>query len=296
MRKVLVLKNPEAGNHDSQLLKHSLRKHLTGETTSYQVHNITPGDRIEEVVREHIERGINLCVAAGGDGTIAAVAGGLIGTEIPLGIIPLGTGNMFAREVKIPLDIERATGIIAGVHRFKMVDAMQLEDRIFVLSMGVGISSLAIRDLTRKEKKLFGILSYVGSALKQVIKFRPHHFKLTIDGDFMEVSSPDVSVSNAGIIAEMILPKSPPIEIDDGALDVIYVKADSTKDYPTLIMNVLGRKPPQSSIRWIRARERVTIDAEKPIKVQADGEIVGETPITVKVIPAAFRLIVPPEK
>lgn len=295
MKKILVLKNPEAGGHNSDVLRRSLRKYFTGEATSCQVHNISPDDSIEEVVRDHIEGGINLCIAAGGDGTIAAAAGGLIGTEIPLGIIPLGTGNMFAREVKIPLDIERATGIIVGPHRFRMIDAMQLENRIFVLSMGAGISSLAVRDLTRKEKKLFGILAYVGSALKQVITFRPHHFKLTVDGEFMEVSSPDVSVSNAGIISEMILPKSPPIEIDDGALDVIYVKADSIKDYPTLVLNVLGRKPPQSSIRWIRAKERVTIDAEKPIKVQADGEIVGETPVTVKIIPAAFRLIVPPE-
>ena len=91
----------------------------------------------------------------------------------------------------------------------------------------------------------------------------------------------------------MILPKSLDIRVDDGAVDVCYIKANSIRDYPSLIMNVLGRKPLESSIRCIKAREKVVIDAEKKITVQADGEVMGETPITVKVIPGAFTVIVP---
>ncbi len=293
MRRILVLRNPEAGSHNSSLLEKKLERHLTGEDTLYEIHTTRSSDYVKEIVKKHLESGFNLFIAAGGDGTVAAVAGGLLGSDIPLGIIPLGTGNMLARELKIPLGIERATRLIAGSHRLRTIDAMELGGSIFLLNIGAGISSLAVKDLSRKEKRIFGLLAYVGSAIKQIVKFKPHRFSVTVDGEPMRIRSPEVSISNGGIISNMILPRPPEIEIDDGALDVIYIKADSIRDYPALFLNVLGRKPPESSIRCVRARKRITIDAEKPIAVQADGEIVGETPISVGVLPAAFRVIVP---
>jgi len=293
MRRILVLRNPEAGSHNSFLLRKKLDRYLTGGQTHYEIHTIRSSDNLKEIVKGRLESGYNLFIAAGGDGTVAAAAGGLVGSEIPLGIIPLGTGNMLARELKIPLSIERATRLIAGSHRVRTIDAMELGGRIFLLNIGAGISSLAVKNLSRKEKRIFGLLAYVGSALKQIVKFRPHRFSVTVDGKAMSIRSPEVSISNGGIISDMILPKPPEIEIDDGALDVIYIKADSIRDYPTLFLNVLGRKPPEDSIRCVRATRRITIDAEKPITVQADGELVGETPISVKVLPAAFRVIVP---
>ncbi len=292
MNKILVLKNPELTARKSEEMHRNL-KEFFGEEALLNIHTVESFSRAEVIVRRQIGEGIDLCIAAGGDSTIATAAGGLAGSDVPLGIIPLGTGNMIARELGIPLQMEKAIGVISGSHRTRTIDAMKVGERIFVLTVGAGVSSLAVKALTRREKKLFGMLAYVGSALRQLITFRPHRFKITVDGRYMEIRSPEVSVANGGIISEMILPRSPRIEIDDGVLDVIYVKADSIKDYPTLILNVLGRKPPQRSIKRIGATDRITIDAEKPIKVQADGEMVGETPVSVELIPGAFRVIVP---
>lgn len=293
MKRILVLKNPEAGGHNAPLLKLTLDKYISKDGWDYEVHTINQGDRVEEIVRDHIDRGFELIVAAGGDGTVAAAAGGITGTDVPLGIIPIGTGNMLARELKIPLSIQKAAKLISGKHSIRTIDAMELGGRIFVLTVGTGISSLAVKDLTKKEKRIFGLLAYIGSALKQIVRFRPHSFRVTVDGESFDIRSPEVSVSNGGIISDMILPKSPDIRIDDGAVDVIYIKADSIKAYPTLALNVLGRKPPESSIRCIKAWREVTIDSDKPIDVQADGEIVGKTPVSLKVIPGAFPVIVP---
>jgi YegS/Rv2252/BmrU family lipid kinase len=296
MKKILVIHNQAAGNHDRALLKKTLDRYFSTSEFCYKLHEMNEGDSVEFAVREHVEKGYDIVIAAGGDGTISGVAGGLVGKSVPLGIIPVGTGNMMARELKIPLNVKHSAQIISGRHSIKTIDAMRLNGRTFILTIGVGISSLAVKDLTKKDKSRFGLLAYVGSALKHVVKFRPHSFTLTIDGKTMKIRSPEVSVSNGGIISDMILSKRLDIRVDDGVVDVCYIRANSIRDYPTLLLNFLGRKPTDSSIRCIKAREKITIDAEKKITVQADGEIVGETPITVEVIPSAFRVIVPEYK
>ena len=293
MGKILVVHNQASGNHNASLLRKILDSYFNTSEFSYKLHEMNKGDSVEAVVSEYVEKGYGMVIAAGGDGTISGVAGGLVNKSVPLGIIPVGTGNMIARELKIPLNIKRSAQIISGRHSIKTIDAMRVNGRTFILTIGVGISSLAVKDLTKKEKSRFGILAYVGSALKHIVKFRPRAFTLTIDGDRIEIRSPEVSVSNGGVISDMILPKGLNIQIDDGAVDVCYVKANSMRDYPTLLLNVLRRKPTDSSIRCIRARESVTIDAEKKITVQADGEVMGETPVTVEVIPGAISVIVP---
>ncbi|MDZ7860549.1 MAG: diacylglycerol kinase family protein [Candidatus Krumholzibacteriota bacterium] len=293
MKDVLVVHNSASGNHKTPYLKKVLDRYFSAPEFNYKLYEVTGGELIEDVVRDHVKRGYDLIVAAGGDGTISAVAGGLVGERAPLGIIPVGTGNMIARELRIPLNIKRSAEVISSRHTIKTIDAMRLGNRTFILTIGVGISSLAVRDLTRKDKSRFGLLAYVGSALKHIVKFKPHDFTLTVDGERMKIRSPEVSVSNGGIISDMILPKGLGIRIDDGAVDVCYVKANSVKDYPALMLNVLGRKPTGSRICCLKARKKITIDAEKKITVQADGEVTGETPITVEVIPSAFRVIVP---
>ncbi|HMA77107.1 MAG TPA: diacylglycerol kinase family protein, partial [Candidatus Krumholzibacteriaceae bacterium] len=198
MKNVLVVHNSASGNHKVPRLKNALDRHFSAPGFNYKLHEVTGGELIENIVRDHVKKGYDLVIAAGGDGTISAVAGGLVGGKVPLGIIPVGTGNMIARELRIPLNIKRSAEVISSRHTIKTIDAMRLDNRTFILTIGVGISSLAVRDLTRKDKSRFGLLAYVGSALKQIVKFKPHAFTLTVDGERMKIRSPEVSVSNGG--------------------------------------------------------------------------------------------------
>jgi diacylglycerol kinase family enzyme len=295
-KRILVVLNPGAAGHDAAILERALVRHATGAGISYEIYETSRNERIDETVRSRIGENFDIFAVAGGDGTVSGVAGGLIGSSIPLCIIPMGTGNILARELNIPLDIESAVRLITGAHRIRTIDAMRLDGQIFILNIGVGVSALTVRDTTREQKSRLGLFAYVMTAILKSFQFRPQRFTITVDGEVLRVRSPDVSIANSGILGDMLLPEGLDIRIDDGTLNVCYIKARSLRDYPFLVMNVLGRRPVQRSVTCLGARDSITIESSKPLIVQADGEIVGKTPVTVKVLPSAVSVIVPPER
>ena len=123
------------------------------------------GDAIERIAHEAQGRGFEMVVAAGGDGTVSAVAEGLVGTETPLGIIPLGTANVLARELGIPVELEGAVRLLAGAHGVTSIDAMKVGEKHYFTQVGVGIDAMMIRDTRREDKRRFGRIAYIWTAL-----------------------------------------------------------------------------------------------------------------------------------
>jgi diacylglycerol kinase (ATP) len=295
MKRILVVLNPGAIGRDYAALQRALERHISEAGLAYDVYETSRDERIDETVRNRVREEYDAIVVAGGDGTVSGAAGGLTDTSVPLGIIPMGTGNILARELEIPLDIDDAARLISGSHRIRTIDAMRLDGRTFFLNIGVGISALTVRDTTREHKSRFGRLAYVWTAVQKAFQFHPHRFTVTVDDELIHMSSPDVSIANSGILGDMLLPEGPDISIDDGVLNVCYIKAKSVMDYPAFVMNIIGRRPLQRSVICLEARSSVTIESEQPLAVQADGEIAGRTPVTVRVLPHAIGVIVPLE-
>lgn len=293
MKRILIIKNPAAGRFSGRELDRSLEKILAGEGVSLEILALDHSKPLRNQIEDSNPEKYDLVAAAGGDGTVAGVAGVLAGTDKPLGIIPAGTGNLLARELKIPLRTGRAVELLARDYSEKIIDVMKLNDRIFLSNIGVGLSGVTIRNLSRSDKKIWGFLAYIGGTLINLGKVRPQRFTVEADGELMVIRSPEVSISNSGIINRMVIPQSPEIRMDDGALDVCYVKADSIRDYPRIFLNLIRRKPHYTIIRSIQVRNSITVESEKPADVQADGELMGKTPVTVKLLPHALRVIVP---
>ena len=127
---VFVVLNPEAGRFEQLELREALRDKFRGAHSRYAIHVMTGPENIPWVVRQAVEEGFSLVVAAGGDGTVSAVVSGLVGTSVPLGIIPIGTGNALARELGIPLKLHKAVDLLVGAHTTRSIDAMQVGDGI----------------------------------------------------------------------------------------------------------------------------------------------------------------------
>lgn len=296
MKEILVIKNPAAGSFNRRELERSLEKSLAGEGVSMTVLEVDHSRPLKPQIEDNIHSDYDLVVVAGGDGTLAGVASVLAGTEMPLGIIPSGTGNLLARELKIPLKTGKAVKVLTGNYSEKVIDVMTLGDRIFLSNIGVGLSGVTIRNLSKSDKKIWGFLAYIGGTLKNLGKVRPQRFTVEADGEIMVIRSPEISISNSGIINRMVIPQSPEIRMDDGALDVCYVKANSIRDYPRILFNLIRRKPHYTIIRRIQVRNSIKVESEKPADVQADGELMGKTPVTVKLLPHALRVIIPSGK
>jgi YegS/Rv2252/BmrU family lipid kinase len=296
MRSAFVVLNPVAGNSDPGLIRNALERHLGGQGWTYDVHETTGRKRIAQVVRSALEQRFDAVIAAGGDGTVSGVAGGLVHTGVPLGIIPAGTGNALARDLGISLDLEEALRLLVDEQRTTAIDidAMQVGDRFMILNLGVGISALAVRATERSHKRRFGRIAYVWAGLREFFGFQPRRFNVTVDGRSNLFRASEIMVLNSGGLGSPHLNWGPRVRPDDGRLDVRIVRARTALDYLRLGRNfLLGQQKRDPSLQSLSAERRIAIRADRPLPVQGDGDLIGQTPIQVKVVPGAVRVIAP---
>jgi YegS/Rv2252/BmrU family lipid kinase len=293
MRNALVILNPAAGNSDAGTIRRALEHHFSGQERTYEVYETTGQERVAEIVRPALERGFDIVVAAGGDGTVSGVAGGLVRTGVPLGIIPVGTGNALARDLGIPLDLEEALSLLTGEHTTMDIDAMQVGDQFFVLNAGIGISALAVRSTKRAHKRHFGRIAYIWAGLKEFFGFQPRCFTIMVDGERHQMRASEVMVLNSAGLGNPYVCWGPQIRLDDGRLDVRIVRAKTALDYLGLAWSMLlGQRKGHSHLRSLSAERSVTVNANRPLPVQADGDLISRTPVQIQVVPRAVRVIV----
>jgi YegS/Rv2252/BmrU family lipid kinase len=292
--------NPRSGSCTIADVRGALERHLG----SVEIHEVREGDDLTALVVEAVGRGRDPIVAAGGDGTVSAVADALVGTGAHLVILPLGTANVLARELGIPLELNGACelggcrvrlGSLAGTeHALVAIDAMKVGPRHYFTQVGVGIDALMIRNTSTEQKRRFGRLAYIRSALISLAGFQPRRFTIEVDGRTLTARASQVLVANTGMMGQPGFHWGEQIRADDGQLDLCLIRARSLLDYLGLFWTVLtSRQRWNRKIRYLLASSEITIDTRHPIPVQADGELLGTTPVRVELVPAAVQVVVP---
>jgi YegS/Rv2252/BmrU family lipid kinase len=249
-----------------------------------------------ELAREHC-RDYEAVFSLGGDGTAMEVAGALVGTGIPLGVLAGGTGNLLARAVGIPLDVRRAVPALLEGER-RRIDLGRLPDgRYFAVAAGVGIDARMVRDTPSWMKRRLGVLAYAvtasRAALGAVIRrdfFRVH---LTVDGSVHERQAAAAMVANFGAILHDRITFGPGIQSDDGVLDACIYSPRSLRDALRIMWPLLRKDFSSDACMLYQSGRHIRIDTTPRHPVQADGEMVGETPFEVEVQPLAAEFLVP---
>ncbi|MCA1810232.1 MAG: HAD-IC family P-type ATPase, partial [Lentisphaerae bacterium] len=291
--KVLVMDNVQGDAEAHRLLREALRRHFPPAHLDYVIHEARAGDPIADIVRRRLCDGVGLVVAAGGDGTVSAVCDGLRGSAIPFGIIPTGTGNLVARELGIPLDLDAAVALLAGPHQTRGMDAMRIGEKAYVLNISVGISAAIVEGTSRRSKRWLGRLAYFGTALREVLSFRRWHLVVEVDGQSQPYRALDVAIMNCGLLSDQLYPRGPKIRIDDGALGVWILSMKTPADYIRHICGVIAGRYGYPLAKFIPASRIVRIRSDAPLPVQADGDIIGTTPIEVTLVPGALTAWAP---
>ena len=220
----------------------------------------------------------------------------MVGTETPLGIIPLGTANVLARELGIPVLLDAAVSLLAGPHKTAAIDAMKVKDKHYFTQVGVGIDSLMIAGTTRERKRRFGRVAYMTTAVACLVGFEPRRFVVRVDGRTTHRRASQVLLANCGTLGQPPFRWGPDIAPGDGRIDVCIARARTLVDYTRLGWLVLrGRHRDSPNVHYLVAHRSVSIHTKKALPVQADGEIIGETPVEVRVIHGAIRVVVPAE-
>lgn len=288
--KALVILKEDAGKNGHEAAADAVEREFAAAGVDFDLVVASKKDLVDDIIRDRIGEGFDLVVVGGGDGTVSRACCGLQGTSIPLAIIPIGTGNIVARELNIPIDVDGAIKVIIESHRTVRIDAMKIGKAVYVLSAGVGINAAVIARTTRKSKHRFGRLAYVVGVLR-MLGFRPRRVEVTVDGTLHRYRAVEVAVNNCGTLARAVYPRGPEIRVDDGRLDVWVLGMESPLEYLQYLVGlILGRR---KNALFLTARERVVISSPITMATQADGDIIGTTPLEVEVMPAALTVLVP---
>ena len=184
---ILIVFNPQAGAARRDLLRRLLSEHFTERRIEWL--ELQTETDTKARISPYLERGIHLVVAAGGDGTISSVAAALANSNVPMGILPLGTGNVLARELEIPINLNKAAKLLASEFSIRRLDAIRVADRVFLLSVSVGLSAMTMRRTRAKDKQRFGRIAYLWPFLLNLAGLPQHDFELEVDGERHELAT-----------------------------------------------------------------------------------------------------------
>lgn len=243
-------------------------------------------------------QGMDLVVVVGGDGAVGHVVTRIAGTDVTLGVVPTGTGNLFARNIGIPGDRRKAIGTLLEGHARRVDVGMVRVGRrrmAFTVACGIGFDADVMRATSRREKLHWGQLAYLANALRQSGSLHNVPHRLVLDGNDIELDAAQVFIANVGRMLPHLAP-NPPIEPDDGLLDVIAILASGPlpalfASWEAIRQDALGMSGGGHVYR-ARARE-IRIDTTPPRLVEVDGSAAGRTPIEASVMAGGLRVLVP---
>lgn len=251
------------------------------------------------LARTAAESGYAAVAVVGGDGSLAEVATGLVGTGIPLALIPRGTANQVALNLGIPRAFEAAVETaINGVPT--PIDLGEVDGRAFALVAGAGFDAQVMAAATRDLKERWGFGAYVYGALKQAMTHNPARFCIRADDqEPLEISAVSVMIANVGALFTKYIPVRFPLtpkplgSWHDGLFDIIVVAPRSVPGWAGVLWNAgLKKFGGNQNLIHLQARH-VTIDADQPVATQIDGDPVGTTPLSATVIERGVRIMLP---
>jgi diacylglycerol kinase family enzyme len=270
--KAYIVINPVAGVSQAEAVRETIQSALQAHNIPFDVYETTDHEDPRQLVREAIRQGYKLFVTAGGDGTLSAVADGLVDTGLPLVIVPTGTWNALARALSIPLQADQAIDLLFGEHTVRAIDTIQTGERFYTLNVSAGIGSIAMGESKREEKRKVGKL----------------------DGQQTRFRASELMIANSGIIGLKTVRLDPDIRMDDGRLNVCRIYAVNVMDYLRLALSILlGKQRENWNVMCLEATREVEIRSKSRLPVQADGEIIGQLPIKVKLHPKALCIVTP---
>ncbi|MFN2255911.1 MAG: diacylglycerol/lipid kinase family protein [Candidatus Promineifilaceae bacterium] len=260
-----------------------------------------------QLAADAVDRGRQLVLAAGGDGTLGEVVNGLAGSQTMMGVLPAGTANSFARELKLPLPgllhennlLTASDALMAGyVQTVDLGYTASPENaggRYWILWTGTGADSYLVNELEPRPKwsKRIGWPSYVVQGIPTLPKFSHIHARVEVDGHHFEDDYILVLISNCQRYAGGFVTLSPDAKVDDGLLEVwLFGGRGLLTMSRHAIRTLQGQASKEPDALLLRGKE-ITIQTDPLMPAQTDGEPAGETPLYCRIVPASLKLLTP---
>ncbi len=257
---------------------------------------LLPGGELADRAARAVAEGATLVVAAGGDGTMSAVAGALAGTRTALGVLPLGTLNHLARDLGISFKLDEAAAVIAAGH-VRTIDVARLNERIFINNSAIGLYPLMVADREGQQERLGRSkrLAMFVAGLRMLVRFHHHRLKLTINEQRTEhVLTPLLFVGNNDYRLDLG-GAGQRASLSDGILSVIVMRRMGRIGFfAALVRALIGRTRPADMIKLDHVLALKVESRRSQLTVSSDGETAQIVPpLDYRIDPAALRVIAP---
>lgn len=284
-----IIVNPVAGRGDGrEYMKRikglALRKKgvLRVLATEYPGHGT-------KLAQSEVDRGAREIVIVGGDGTISEVVNGVVGHPVTIGIVPVGTGNDFARSLHLPLRNPEGAWNVIESGTVRRLDVGECDQKYFISSFGIGFPVQAVEAM-RRMRLLRGSGAFLVGVLRALLELKAVSARIEIDGTTMEKDCAMVLVQNTPFLGGglRIAPKA---LLDDSLLDVVVVEAlerlNVLVNLPKVYRGLHENHPKFSAFR----AKKVVISSRTRLRTMHDGEVGGSTPAQIRVHPGALQVI-----
>ncbi len=290
--RIMLIHNPAAGRGRSRLQTTLARLRSLGSVP--EVWATARRGEAEALARAAVERGYDLVVAAGGDGTVNEVVNGLAGSGLPLALLPLGTANVLAIEIGLAMapdalaqTILHGTLVDVCLGRIRGADGAT---RLFTTMAGAGADAHAVASVDLVGKKLLGTGAYYAEMARQLLVFPFPNYRITIDGTVYHAAS--VVVSNGRYYAGQFV-LAPNADIAEPSFQVCLFERGGRLAALRYVMAMqMDRLAEEPDYRIVTGR-KVRIEGPEGDPVQADGDIVAALPVDIEIVSGALRLLMP---
>ena len=285
---LIVNVNSRRGRESFQLAQDALR----AAGLEIEAHAVKSLDETEKLLKREIESNAKFVIMGGGDGTLSYAAGRLVHSETAMSVLPLGTGNTFARSIGIPLDLEDACKTIASGW-IENIDIGRVNDKYFLNSVALGLSAEIAGALSNDVKKKLGLLAWPVVGFRVLASHRPLVLRVIAAERTYSVRTHQLLIVNGRYVAGPIV-AAPNASVQSRQFDV-FVLGGATRAslYQTAWHWLRGRHIDDPQARFFTTQKLRVESLRRPLKASVDGEINERTPLDLEILPGALRVVVP---
>lgn len=291
MKKYLFIVNPAAGKGKALALIPKIKESFDDENIDYSIKITEKKGHGEKIAEEGIKKGFSHIISVGGDGTAYEIINGIKKEKVVLGVLPAGTGNDFARMIKMPKEYPKVLKMIKTAET-KRIDIGKINDRYFLNFSSVGIDAEIAKETEKIKRYISGPSAYVVGVLKTFFKYKNEEVNIQIDEKQIKRNIELVAIGNGKYYGGG-MKINPMAEFDDGLLDICLVNKMSKIKFALLFLTVFkGNHLKFREVESFRGK-RVKICGDESLLLNADGNIVGTIPAEINIEKASIEVIVP---
>jgi len=289
-----LILNPYAGRGKARQIEEKIISLLKNEIGNFAYFKTKYRGHAEQIAAE-IKDKFEVIIAGGGDGTVHEIVNGMMGGSATLAVLPIGSGNDFAKMLNLPKNLQKTVQVIKA-NRSKRIDIGKINDRLFPNGLGIGFDAWVVQE-SYKIKKLRGFFIYLYAVLKTALNYKNQKITITFDKQSEEKEIFMIAIGNGKAMGGGFY-LTPNAMIDDGVFDVCVIHSLRKNEIFLNLPKVLfGKHIYMKQVNMLKCNE-LKIQSRDGIAVHADGELLGLNfkDIQVSIVPAALEVIYHPDE